>query len=179
MSIYKKLFEIQKMNLAVKKDWKNPHFKSDYITLDGLINVLQPICTDKNLLIAHKTENNCVITFIQDVENDEKIESAFPLPNENNPQKLGSAITYAKRYNLCQIFNIITDRDDDGNKASEKAPDKQYITSPIIDNLIKAIQEGQVVATSSEEAIEQAQKKYKVSDISKKEITQKFNSQVF
>lgn len=39
----------------------------------------------------------------------------------NDPQKLGSCISYAKRYNLAQIFNIITDRDDDANAASTPA----------------------------------------------------------
>ena len=37
----------------------------------------------------------------------------------NDPQKMGSAITYAKRYGLQAMFGIPADEDDDGNKANE------------------------------------------------------------
>lgn len=127
MSVIKKLFEIQKMNLIIKKDWKNPHFKNEYITLDKIVSVLQPICNEMNLLITHRTDDNKVQTFVYDIdlENEERrhrkyLDSCFPLWDVSNPQKVWSAITYAKRYNLCQIFNIITDRDDDWHKASLK-----------------------------------------------------------
>ena len=129
-NIVTKLFEIQKMNLAIKKDGKNPHFKNEYITLDKLVSILQPICNEIWLLIVHSTKDNAVSTEIIDIENQNpqwefnsriySFCSSFPLWDISNPQKVGSAITYAKRYNLCQIFNIITDRDDDGNKASVK-----------------------------------------------------------
>lgn len=37
-------------------------------------------------------------------------------------QLMGAAITYAKRYNLGAIFNIITDDDVDGNLAKKPLP---------------------------------------------------------
>ena len=40
----------------------------------------------------------------------------IPLP-KNDPQGMGSAITYARRYSLCAMLGIITE-DDDGNAAS-------------------------------------------------------------
>ena len=121
MTLFEKLFKVQ--GLSVKKDAENPFFHSKYITLDNIITVLDPILKDNKLLVFHKTVEKEVVTVLQDVESDDKIESAFPLPEINDPQKLGSAITYAKRYNLGQIFNIVTDVDDDGNSASKQADD--------------------------------------------------------
>lgn len=35
-----------------------------------------------------------------------------------SPQKIGSAITYLKRYGLCAMVGVVADADDDGNEAS-------------------------------------------------------------
>lgn len=40
-------------------------------------------------------------------------------PVKNDPQSIGSAITYAKRYALSAIFGITSDQDDDGNEATQ------------------------------------------------------------
>jgi hypothetical protein len=53
------------------------------------------------------------------------LEYAGPLPDalkaQNAAQRMGSAITYAKRYAICSALNIQTGEDDDGN-ASCPAP---------------------------------------------------------
>jgi hypothetical protein len=49
--------------------------------------------------------------------------TVIPLP-KNDPQGMGSAITYARRYSLCAMLGIITE-DDDGNAASIH-PQKQH-----------------------------------------------------
>lgn len=122
MTIYTKLLEVQKQHLAFEKDAKNPFFKSNYVSLDSIVEKLTPILDTLELVIVHRTENKEIITMVVDAdsESSEMVESRFPLIESNDPQKLGSCITYAKRYNLGQIFNIITDRDDDGNEASGK-----------------------------------------------------------
>lgn len=120
MSIYTKLLEIQKKHLEFEKDTQNPFFKSKYVSLDSIVSKLTPILDEKKLLVIHYTENKEIVTkVINTEEEDIEIESRFPLIESNDPQKLWSCITYAKRYNLGQIFNIITDRDDDWNEASE------------------------------------------------------------
>lgn len=116
--MYNKLLEIQKQLLSFKKDGKNPHFKSSYLTLDSLLDKLLPVCNDLWVLIYHKTVDGNVVTVVTDGEWKSSIESSFPIGDTSNPQKVWSAITYGKRYNLWQIFNIVTDDDDDGNKAS-------------------------------------------------------------
>lgn len=115
--MFTKLLEIQKLLVKVKKWWVNPHFKSKYITLDWLLETIIPLCNERDILIRHATKDQEVVTTITD--GSEEIVSSFPIGDISNPQKIGSAITYAKRYNLWQLFNIVTDEDDDGNKASE------------------------------------------------------------
>lgn len=54
-------------------------------------------------------------------------------PVKNDPQSIGSAITYAKRYALSAIFGITSDQDDDGNEATQakKQPAKKA-NDPVI-----------------------------------------------
>lgn len=122
-----KLFKIQNnKNLKFTKDGKNPHFKNEYITLDNLVETLKPELESNKLLVVHYLQDNKLITEIKDMEENESVKSEFPIAEETiaNPQKVGSAITYAKRYNLGAIFNIITDEDDDGNSASKAKSEK-------------------------------------------------------
>lgn len=125
-----KLLEIQKLLVKVKKWWVNPHFKSKYITLDWLLDILIPLCNERDILIRHATENQEVVTTVAYIKSKESskseyLHSRFPVWDISNPQKIGSAITYAKRYNLWQLFNIVTDEDDDWEKASEKTKTKE------------------------------------------------------
>lgn len=119
------LFEIQKKLLTFHKDGSNPFYKSSYLTLDNLLDKLLPICNETGILIYHKTQDNMVKTVVTTPKWDEEVVSSFPLGSLNDPQKIGSYITYAKRYNLSQIFNIVTDDDDDGNNAIARKQNKK------------------------------------------------------
>jgi hypothetical protein len=46
-------------------------------------------------------------------------------PTKSDPQSIGSAITYHRRYALCSILGLNVDEDDDGNKASAPATNAQ------------------------------------------------------
>lgn len=123
LNIYQKLLEIQKKNLTFTKNATNPFFNSKYLTLDEINNKLNPILTELKLLVIHYTFNRQVNTKVINTETNDFdfIESSFPIPKEIiDPQKMGSAITYAKRYNLCQLFNIVSDEDDDGNATAKQ-----------------------------------------------------------
>ena len=72
--------------------------------------VVQPVELGQNVLALE--------TRLTHVDTGEYLASTaiVPLPKAD-PQGLGSAITYARRYALCAILGIITE-DDDGNAAS-------------------------------------------------------------
>lgn len=119
-----KLLEVQKKQLSFKKDWTNPHFKSKYLTLDNLLEWLLPICSELWILITHTMKDWILTTKVTDWK--EETKSEFPIWDESNPQKIWSLITYWKRYNIGMIFNVVTDEDDDWNKASAKIERKEF-----------------------------------------------------
>ena len=113
-SLKEKLFEIQKLHLKFPKTTEA--FKYKYVPLDELWEKLVPVLDKYKLLVIHKTEDKEVITTVSDLDSEDTIESRMPLPENLEPQKLGSAITYYRRYNLNQLFNLMAEDDDDGHK---------------------------------------------------------------
>lgn len=120
--IFTKLLEIQKRNISVSKDAVNPHFKSKYVTLDAILDKYNSVLSEVGVIIYHTMQDNTITTTLYDTEDSTSIYTQFPLLDLSNPQKIGATITYAKRYNLGQLLNIVTDEDDDGNKASQSKP---------------------------------------------------------
>jgi hypothetical protein len=130
MSIYKKLAEAKKEIGKVSKNAKNPHFKNTYADVNALIEAVEPILLEKGLLLLQPINNGKVATIIHDVESGESVSSEIDLPGLTDPQKLGSAITYFRRYTLQSLLSLQAE-DDDANKASQPAskPTKKVFTS--------------------------------------------------
>ena len=118
MSIYKKLSEAKKEIGKISKDSTNPFFKSKYFDVNALLEHVEPILQGKDLLLLQPIDKGVVITQIIDVETGEKVESGIELPSLSDPQKLGSAVTYYRRYTLQSLLGLQAE-DDDGNKASK------------------------------------------------------------
>lgn len=135
--IFKKLLEIQKLNIVVTKDSINPHFKNKYTSLDKIIETYRPILSSNWLLVTHTSYWSMLTTRIIDIEDDSEVTTSFNL-SWATPQQVWSAITYAKRYNLWQLLDITTDEDDDWNKASQpkKIEEKKEFTQDKLDALI-------------------------------------------
>jgi len=112
----KKLFEAKKSIPVIKKDANNPFFKSGYATLSNIIEVVEPILAKVGMFIINVMDGNTLITKICDSETETVvIQSSFILPANGDIQKIGSAITYARRYNLLAMLNLNVEDDDDGN----------------------------------------------------------------
>lgn len=119
----KKLLEVKKEMPVIKKDANNPFFKSGYATLSNIIEVTEPILHRHGLFVTHIMDGSTLVTRLHD--NDTVLmESKFALPVNGDIQKIGSAITYAKRYNLVAMFNLNVEDDDDGNAVKPQAPVK-------------------------------------------------------
>ena len=104
-NIAKALIEAQGNMEPLLKDAKNPHFKSDYATLHNVIQTAQKPLADVGLCVFETTtttESGGAIQHLLLVhaESGESIESSIPLrvKDNTNPQQLGSAQTYARRY---------------------------------------------------------------------------------
>lgn len=105
-----------------KFDSTNPHFKSKFASLGAVIAAIKPALTAEGLMFRQTCEGQSVdpwlVTYVYDGANDMEL-SRVPLAMSADPQKQGSAITYAKRYGLCAAFGLVGEEDDDANKASE------------------------------------------------------------
>lgn len=121
----KRILEVKKEIGTLSKNSKNPFFKSQYLDLNDLLNAVEPILQKHNLVLLQPIENNIVTSRIYDSESGNLITSSeMVLPPITDPQKLGSCITYFRRYTLKSLL-AIAEKDDDGNEASKPSPKKK------------------------------------------------------
>ena len=116
-SIYKKLYKVQKEIGAISKDSTNPFYKSKYFDINSLIKQLMPILEKHNLLLLQPMSEGSQYSKIVDVDTGDSVESSLSLPINLDAQKIGSAITYYRRYTLQSLLGLQAE-DDDGNNAS-------------------------------------------------------------
>lgn len=117
-----KLLEFQKKVNAIKKDGKNPHFKSTYATLTQILSEVKPILNELGLTLLQPISENTVGSVVYDEKGSVIAQSWLSLPDGLNAQQMGSAITYYRRYTLASLLALELE-DDDGNSASETKPD--------------------------------------------------------
>lgn len=107
------------------KNANNPFFKSKYVPLENVVDSITKASSKHGLSFTQfpsSDENgNVTVGTMVMHESGEWIEydPICMKPVKNDPQAIGSAITYAKRYALSAIFGITSDNDDDGNEATQ------------------------------------------------------------
>ena len=136
----KKMLEIQKRIGVITKDSKNPFYKSKYFDINKLLSEVKPILSELGIILLQPLSisggMSTIKTILRDSESGEEISSETLLPlgiskeqmaKQNNnipycsddPQKMGSIITYYRRYSLQSLLGLEAD-DDDGNHGSGK-----------------------------------------------------------
>jgi len=118
-----KILKIQTEIGVMAKDKKNPFFKSSYFDVNQIISQLLPLLEKHGLTVMQPLSNlegkPALKTLIYD--GDKLIlEDVVPLPENPDSQKMGSAITYFRRYFLQSLF-LLQAEDDDANLAKPKA----------------------------------------------------------
>lgn len=125
---------------AAIRDANNPYFKSRYADLASVweaireplskhgLSVVQALCCDPALL------EYVVLDTRLSHSSGEWLEGRIAIkPVKNDPQAVGSAITYMRRYSLQAIAGVAAD-DDDGNAASgrggQPAPKNREVSPP-------------------------------------------------
>ena len=103
------------------KDSSNPFFKSKYADLQSVWDAIREPFTSNGLSITQLTGEASDGVLIETVllhASGEWISSRLVMkPVKNDPQGIGSAITYGRRYGLQAIAGVCPE-DDDGNRAS-------------------------------------------------------------
>lgn len=132
--VVRALFNVKKELRPMVKDSANPFFKSKYLELSDILSNLEPILHGKGLFLTQGTivreGATLVVNRVTHEESGQYVESEFPAEVANaDPQKLGSAVSYARRYGLQALFalNVV---DDDGNAASGKGDRKSNFSPP-------------------------------------------------
>jgi hypothetical protein len=129
MNIYTKLAEVKQEIGAISKDSTNPFFKSKYFDINGLLKHVEPLLDKNGLLLLQPIIKGEVFSEIIDVENGDSVTSSMLLPNIQDPQKVGSAVTYYRRYTLQSLLGLQAE-DDDANvasKATKPKADKKWV----------------------------------------------------
>lgn len=122
------LHKARSMFVKVKKDKQNTHLKNKYATLDSVLDAITPALTDNDLMLMQdmieseapnriKVETTVIHVSGQWV----KFYAELPIV-KNDPQGVGSAFTYARRYAAAAAFGL-SQADDDAQIAVKSAQD--------------------------------------------------------
>lgn len=127
LEIYKKIYDIQKEVGAITKDETNPHFKNTYFDINTLIEHIHPLLSKYNLILLQPISGTVISSQIIDIDSGEMIDSSIDFALLSDPQKMGSLITYYRRYTLQSLLGLRAE-DDDANAASGRdTDDKPWI----------------------------------------------------
>ena len=137
----KNFIALQKQIGSLSKSSKNPFFKSQYLNLNDLLNEVKPLLESEGLILIQPINDGKVFTIIIDAEDGTEIcSSSIDIPlTITDPQKIGSCITYFRRYGLKSLL-AIAEEDDDGNKAAKPAKKKIIVLTD--ENIASSIKKG-------------------------------------
>src|SRR5262245_25508653 len=109
------------------KDAINPHFKSRFASLPGVIDTVRPVLSRHGLALLQTLgtgERGPVIHSTLLHRSGQWLDlPALEMPAvKADPQAWGSAATYGRRYALLAACGVTGDEDDDANEAAKPAP---------------------------------------------------------
>jgi len=133
--------ELQKGLNPISKDAKAHNYK--YATLGAVKEAVDSSLYDSGFVIKQRTEldNDCtrLITDLVHVATGEMITSAWSIkPVKDDPQGMGSALTYARRYQYMVVCNLVAE-DDDGAGASSRVEVAQAVTKSQYSTTLKTL----------------------------------------
>lgn len=122
------LLDVQKKLVPLTKNAANSFIGNKFVSLDSLMSQVLPLLNDNGLVLLQFPttigENvPGLTTSIIHAKTGEMVESVMPLVmGKVDPQGLGSAITYTRRYMLMSSLGIVADSDDDAEAAMPRKP---------------------------------------------------------
>lgn len=120
---------------AAPKDASNPHFGQSYASLLSIWEVVRPILKAHGFALIQQPMPSTDGVYLETHLIHES--GAFltarlimPVRQKDNPQAIGSALTYARRYSMSAMLSIVTEEDDDGNAGAAGAPPRAAAPAP-------------------------------------------------
>lgn len=148
--ISKALLNVQKEMVGVAKTTKNTFYKSNYADINSFLEVAMPLLNKEGVLllqppVASEDGKRVVETHLVHAESGEFIATSMELLlDKQDMQKLGSAITYARRY-LLQALLCMQALDDDGEASMNRNVSSGLVSLP--KNMPVNITHSEVVTT--------------------------------
>jgi hypothetical protein len=148
--------EMQKAELFALKDSANPFFKSRYADLSSCWAAARGPLTANGLGVIQTTEIGeagvpvIVTTLVH--KSGQWIRGRLSMaPAKADPQGVGSAITYGRRYGLCAMLGIVSDADDDGEGAKPTVASilAEMKRSETVAELTRAVGKGKTISISA------------------------------
>lgn len=117
------LSKAQKTIKPAVKDTLNPFFKHNYATLTSIWEAIRESFAENELSVVQSPtmleDGRLVLISLLMHSSGQYIRSVYPIkPVKDDPQGVGSALTYARRYSLQSLAGVCAEEDDDGNAAS-------------------------------------------------------------
>ena len=135
LTLHQRLIQFHEQVTTIRKTSTNPHFRSKFADINSVLKVVMPVLTNVGIVVTQIpkiTENGgsyLVTTLFNADDKEDCMSSDIPLmvKDKTNPQQLGSALTYARRYSLVSML-LLEAEDDDGNNASghQQQQNNQY-----------------------------------------------------
>lgn len=124
-----KILKIQSEIGVLVKTETNPFFKSKYLDINGILEQLLPLLEKYKLTVIQPLKivdgKNTLNTEVYDGEI-LVTGTSILLPDLQDPQKMGSAITYYRRYALQSLFLLRAEDDDAENSKTKVGQLKTY-----------------------------------------------------
>ena len=164
------------------KQADNPFFKSKYVDLPGVWEAIRPLLAKNGLSVVQtftaSADGPTIVTTLMHKSGQWVSSELFLKPAKSDPQGVGSAITYGRRYALAAMVGVVADEDDDGNAASQGGPSytaskAQTPSAPFVpcssENAAKLNEYAKIKIGS--DAIEKALSKYNAVDVTELDNT--------
>ncbi len=152
----------------VVKGTTNTFFKSKYATLADVVDATRKGLAESKIAVVQEVsfaEALCSVTTMLFHESGQWMKGTIAVPVAKlDPQGVGSASTYARRYGLSAFVNVAADDDDDGNAATgnktEPTKSKQLTEDDIarLSGMLEAADTMELLKTVYREAVQTATK---------------------
>lgn len=120
-----------------------------YLNLATILKTIKPVFEKHGLAFSQRVtfdntgEARQVIGTVETIifdDEEQMVACSYPFFVTGDPQQVGSAITYARRYSLYAVLGIFPDKDDDGAYAKQRYDtDDRTISAEQYAELVKAM----------------------------------------
>lgn len=138
------LLKAQRKMGAASKDSANPYFKSKYADYGAVLGVVKQPLNDEGIFILQPTFSDATGHYVETVlvhESGEFIKSeALRLElTKTDMQALGSAVTYARRYQLQSLLGVPAEDDDGEAGMNRTKTTKANFAAPLASTTVNVV----------------------------------------